>query len=362
MKAKKVTAIILAGAICAAAFTGCGINTGATAASMKNQTVTMGMANFTCRYQQANVEDYYKSMMGAKSSSELWSKDLYGNGTTMEDTMKDSVMEQLHEMYTLQAHMKDYDVSVTKDEKAAIKKAAQQFISDNSSEALKEMTADEDTVEELLTLYTIRSKMQKAIEAEADTNVTDEEANERGYTMMTISTTSHQDDSGNTVEYTDDEKKQLKETANKIEDAVKNGKTLEDAAKDEDQQTTTGAYASDDSTLDTSVKKALDDLKEGETSDVIETDSALYIVRLDSETDKDATEKNRQNIIDKRKSDHYNEVLEGWQKKDGWKVNKKNVAKISFKNSLTQQGRMPLQRHRLPQKHRMQRVHSNAKR
>ena len=56
MKAKKVTAIILAGAICAAAFTGCGINTGATAASMKNQTVTMGMANFTCRYQQANVE------------------------------------------------------------------------------------------------------------------------------------------------------------------------------------------------------------------------------------------------------------------------------------------------------------------
>ena len=61
MKAKKVTAIILAGAICAAAFTGCGINTGATAASMKNQTVTMGMANFTCRYQQANVEDYYKT-------------------------------------------------------------------------------------------------------------------------------------------------------------------------------------------------------------------------------------------------------------------------------------------------------------
>ena len=55
MKAKKVTAIILAGAICAAAFTGCGINTGATAASMKNQTVTMGMANFTCRYQQGFI-------------------------------------------------------------------------------------------------------------------------------------------------------------------------------------------------------------------------------------------------------------------------------------------------------------------
>ena len=217
---------------------------------MKNQTVTMGMANFTCRYQQANVEDYYKSMMGAKSSSELWSKDLYGNGTTMEDTMKDSVMEQLHEMYTLQAHMKDYDVSVTK-----------------------------------------KRRRQQSKRGVSSPNNPGKKKKKKSYTMMTISTTSHQDDSGNTVEYTDDEKKQLKETANKIEDAVKNGKTLEDAAKDEDQQTTTGAYASDDSTLDTSVKKALDDLKEGETSDVIETDSALYIVRLDSETDKDATEK-----------------------------------------------------------------------
>jgi DNA-directed RNA polymerase specialized sigma24 family protein len=32
-----------------------------------------------------------------------------------------------------------------------------------------------------------------------------------------------------------------------------------------------------------------------------------------------------------------NTVIDYWQKKDGWKVNKKNVAKISFKNSLTQQ-------------------------
>ena len=76
MKAKKVTAIILAGAICAAAFTGCGINTGATAASMKNQTVTMGMANFTCRYQQANVEDYYQVIVQMLEKKNLYTRPL----------------------------------------------------------------------------------------------------------------------------------------------------------------------------------------------------------------------------------------------------------------------------------------------
>lgn len=341
MKVKKITAFILAAAICATAVTGCGINTNATAASMKDQTVTMGMANFACRFQQASVEDYYKAMLGASSSSDddsnFWSRDLYGNGSTMEDSMKDSVMEQLHAMYTLQAHMSDYKIEITDEEKKAIQKAAKQFLKDNTTEVTKEMSADQDTVEEFLTLYTIQKKMQDAIEAEADTNVTDEEANERGYSMVTISTTSHTDDSGNTVEYTDDEKAKLKQDAQAIADETKAGSTLADAAKNHDQEATTGAYASDDSTLDEDVKNALDALKEGETSDVIETDSALYVVHLDSETDQEATEKNRQNIIDKRKTEHYNEVLEGWQKKDGWTVSKKNVAKISFKNSLTQQ-------------------------
>lgn len=339
MKVKKITAIILAAAICATAVTGCGINKDATAATMKNQTVTMGMANFACRFQQASVEDYYKAMLGASSSSDdsnFWSRDLYGNGSTMEDSLKDSVMEQLHAMYTLQAHMSDYKIKITDEEKKAIQKAAKQFLKDNTSTVAKEMSADEDTVEEFLTLYTIQHKMQEAIEAEADTNVTDEEANERGYSMVTISTASHTDDSGNTVEYTDDEKAKLKQDAQAIVDETKAGSTLSDAAKNHDQEATTGAYASDDSTLDETVKKALDGLKEGETSDVIETGSALYVVHLDSETDQEATEKNRQNIIDKRKTEHYNEVLEGGQKKDGWTVSKKNVAKISFKNSLTQ--------------------------
>ena len=41
----------------------------------------------------------------------------------MEDTMKDSVMEQLHEMYTLQAHMKDYDVRCDKRRKGSNQKS-----------------------------------------------------------------------------------------------------------------------------------------------------------------------------------------------------------------------------------------------
>jgi foldase protein PrsA len=181
--------------------------------------------------------------------------------------------------------------------------------------------------------------MTTAIQDEADTNVTDEEANMRAYSMVEVATDSYQDDNGDTVEYTDDEKASLKSDVETMVEELTAGEdaTLETVAAAHGYEVTTETYASDDSTLDEEVKNALDALKEGETSGVVETDSALYVVRIDKDTDEEATESNRESIIETRKSDHYDEVLEGWQKDDGWKVNDKAVAKISFHNSLTQQ-------------------------
>jgi foldase protein PrsA len=335
MRAKKVLATILAGALCVSMFTGCGINKSAAAATMNDQTVTLGVANFYCRFEQASVEDYYKSLIG--DSDNFWEQDLYGNGTTLESNMVDSAMESLHEMYTLQANMSEYDVELTDDEKSAITEAATTFMESNDEESLNEMGAEQDIVEEVLTLYTIRNKMQAAIEAEVDTNVTDEEANMRAYSMVTIDTDTYQNDDGESEEYTDEEKADLKDMAQEMVDAVEaDDATLETVAEEYGYDVSTGTYDADDSTLDEDVKDALDALKEGETSGVVETDSALYIVRIDSDTDEEATESNRETIISTRKSDHYDEVLEGWQENDGWKLNDSAIAKISFHNSLTQ--------------------------
>jgi foldase protein PrsA len=227
-------------------------------------------------------------------------------------------------------------VELTDDEKSAITEAAAAFIEANDSATLEEMGADQDIVEELLTLYTIQTKMQAAIEAEVDTNVTDEEANMRAYSMVQIEADSYTDDDGETVDYTDEEKAALKSTAQAMVDAVADGSTLETVAEENGYEVTNGTYDADDDTLDEEVKDALDALKEGETSAVVETDTDYYIVRIDSETDEEATEENRQTIIDTRKSDHYDEVLEGWQEDDGWTVNESAIAKISFRNSLTQ--------------------------
>lgn len=326
MKAKKVLALILACALCASAFTGCGINKNAAAATMKDQTVTMGVANFLCRFEQASMEDLYKMYLG-DSSDNIWARDMTGNGTTLEESTKSQALEELHEMYTLQQHMSDYKVELTADDQAAIKEAAEKFMSANSHEALDELGATEDIVEEILTLYTIKSKMKMVIEADADTNVSDEEANMRAYSMVSLDISEGSEDADAN-----------KKTADQMEEALKeDGATLDKVAEDHDQKVTTGTYDADNDTLDEEVKKALDGLKEGETSGLIETDDKAYFVRIDKDTDEDATEKNRTSIINQRKDDLYQKVLSGWQENDNWKVDQKEVKKIEFKNSLTHQ-------------------------
>lgn len=332
MRVKKITALLFAGVLMASSFTGCGINKDATVATMKDQKVSMGLVNFMCRYQQASIDDSYRSYFGEG----VWTQDMMGNGTTMQDSLKDSVLEQVHEYYTMQAHMDEYGVSLSEDEKNKIKETATAFMGANSKRALNEMGATQAIVEEMLTLATIQDKVQDAIYAKVDTNVSDEEANMRAYTMVELSKEGKYDENNNYIEYTEDEQKEVSENAAKILESVKNGTDLGEAASSLDVSSKTGTYDADDSSLEEGVKSALDGLKKGETSDLIETDTAYYIVRLDEETDKEATEENKEKILQERKSDLYNETLEGWQKDDGWKVKEGKMDDIQFKNYFTQ--------------------------
>ena len=333
MRIKKLTALMLAGTLMVSALTGCGINKNATVAKLGDEEISLGLVNFICRHQQATVDDNYTAYF----KDDVWSQDLYGQGVTMQEDLKASVVEGVHELYTLKANADEYGVELTKDEKKKITQVAEAFLADNSKEALDEMGATQEIVEEMLTLYTIKSKMHEAIIKDVDTNVSDEEANMRAYTMVEISTSSYTDENGQTVEYTEEQIKEIKDKTKKLAEDVKGGKELKKTAESYGFSATTGTYDADNEELDETVKAQMDKLKEGETSGVISTDTADYLVKIDKDTDKEATEENKKSIIEHRQDDKYNEVLEGWQEDDGWKVYEKQLAKIEFKNHFTQQ-------------------------
>lgn len=85
----------------------------------------------------------------------------------------------------------------------------------------------------------------------------------------------------------------------------------------------TGSEKDDDDTcsLGDAVVEAATGLADGEVYDgVIEGDNAYYVIRVDKAFDEDKTETRRQTIISNRKSDKYNDTLDGWVKESDIKV------------------------------------------
>lgn len=331
MKLKRLAALVLAGAMCLTTFVGCGVKPDETAATLGDQKVSAGLVNFYCKYEKASYDDAYSAYFGA----DFWEKDLFGYGMSMEEYVKQSAMNFLHELYVAKAHMAEKKVELTADETAAIKKAAQAFIAANSEEALEEMGATEEIVIEMLTLRTIQQKVYEAIVVDADHNVTEEDANMRGITLVEINIEGKYNDKGTYVKYTDAEVKSIKLKANKIltESA---GVGLEKAAKNNGYTAQDTAYNKKDTTMDKTLLEALNALKVGETSKVIETSKVLYIATIDEDVDKKATEENKESIIADREFKLYEKVMKEWMKDDGWKVNESVVDKIEFHHKLTQ--------------------------
>ena len=331
MRLKRLAALFLAGAICLTSLVGCGVKPDETAATLGDTKVTAGFVNFICKYQKATVDDAYSVYFG----DDFWDVDMYGYGTTMEEDLKASIMEAIHELLTVKAHMEEFKVTLTDAETAAITKTAQAFMAANSPEAIEEMGATEEIIVEMLTLYTIQAKMYEAMIVDTDRNVSDDDANMRGITLVQIDTTGKYDDKGNYVKYTDSQKAEVKAIAEKILAEAANV-DLTIAAKNNNYTATDTAYNRKDSTLDKTFLEAMNSLKEGETSKLIETSSAIYIVKINKDIDEKATEENRKTIIADRESKVYSDKVKEWQKKDGWDVNESVVDKIDFHNVLTQ--------------------------
>ncbi len=334
MKLKRLAALVLTGVICLTTLFGCGANAQDTIATLGEEKVSFGVANFLTKYQKATVDDYYAMYAGMYGVDSMWDIDASGSGSTTEEEFKTAAMDLLHDMYTLKAHMADYGVEITAEDEAAIKEAANAFLAANSQEAIEEFGATEDIVTELLTLYTVQAKMFQAIIVDTDREVSDEEANMRGYSMIFVSTEGKYDDSNNWVKYTEEEIAEIKSKALEMQLDLK-VKSLEDVAAQYGYEATTGAYAKEDTTLDAAILAALDALKEGEVSDAVETATGICFLRIDTNVDEVATAENRESIIEERENALYQDVLTKWQENDGWDVNESLVDKIEFHNMFT---------------------------
>lgn len=304
---------------------GCGkLNNTDVVATVGKEEISVRVANFYARLQQAQSETYYASYMG----EDMWEKEVE-EGTTFEDSVKKNTLEGLEDMYLLRQHAADYNVELSEEETAAIEKAAASFVDENDLEKKDVVSGEKEYVQEVLELMTIQKKMDAAMKTGVDEEVSDEEAAQKSmeYVLFSYSTT---DESGNAVTMSDDEKATQLQTAKDFLAGVQNV-DLSGAATAAGLETSTTTFDSESTSPDADVIAAADAVaEEGGLTDVIETDSGVYICKVTSFLDREATDTKKTEIVEQRKTDQYDKLLEGFKEDTKITVNEGNWKKISF--------------------------------
>lgn len=327
---KKAAVLTAAGMLAAMSVTGCSgsIDTDAVVATVGDEEITLGVANFYARMMQGQYETYYASMMGM-TAEDMWTQDA-GDDMTYEESMKDSIIETLEDLYIISQHASDYEVTLSDDEQKAIEDAAAKFSEDNTDEAKEIVSGYQKHIEKFLELSAIQYKMDSKMREGVDEEVSDEEAAQKSmqYVYFSYTTT---DDSGNSTELTDEEKENLKTSAQSLVDRVRGGEDLAAVAEELGVEVQTGTFDSESTSPNTDLVAAADALgAEGDMTDVVETDSGLYVAKLTSLLDREATDQEKTNIIEQRKQDQYDSLLEEWRDDTDIKVNEKVWKKVDF--------------------------------
>ena len=326
---KKAVAAAAFSVMATMAVTGCSgsIDTDAVVATVGDEEMTLGVANFYARLNQGQYETYLASMMGT-TAEEMWEQET--DGTTYEKTTKDGIMENLENLYLMSQHAEEYSVSLTEEEKDAITAAAEQFEADNSDEVKEVVSGYKKDIEKVLELLTIQDKMYEPMRAGVDEEVSDEEAAQKSMQYLFFSYTTT-DDSGSSVELTDEEKESLKSTAQSASDRAAAGEEMETIAEESGIEVQTATFDAESTTPNSDLVAAADALSsEGEVTAPVETDSGIYVAKLTSLLDREATDAEKENIVEQRRTEQYNSLLQEWRDAAEISVNDRVWDRVDF--------------------------------
>ena len=330
---KKAAVLTAAGVLAAAAVTGCSgsINTDAVVATVGGDEITLGLANFYARMTQGQYETYYAGMMGTTADA-MWTQEA-GEDQTYEESVKDGLLENLENMYLISQHAADYEVALTEEEEDAIAEAAAQFDEDNTDEAKETVSGYRKDVEEFLRLATIQTKMDSKMKEGVDEEVSDEEAAQKAMKYVFFSYTST-DDSGNSMELTDEEKEDLKTDAQSLVDRANAGEDISTVAEELGQTAYDLTFDSESTSPNEDLIAAVDAFEtEGQVTDVIEADTGLYVGQLTSLLDREATDQKKASIVEERRQEQYDSLLEEWRDAADIEVDEKVWDRVDFEDT-----------------------------
>ena len=315
MKMKRITNAIVCAVLAAGLLAGCGkVDTTQAAITVDDEAISYGAASFILRAQQAETATVMEGYGLYSADSAFWDQMTTGedgHSVTYGEEMKKTLVNDLAGYVLLRRHASDYGVEMKDEVRLAAENAAHSVYESNT-DLIKEIGATEEDIREIMELYAWPDLMRDAMTADVDTEVSDEEAAQSRvvYARMRLADTD-EDTKAAYKESMEQLLQKMQEADSLDEDTIR---TMANEIDEENIMVGGVNLGKDDDFFDASIMDVLAGLQDGEVcQEVLEIpDSYYYLVFMDSVLDREATDREKTTIVNTRKQEAYDEILQGW--------------------------------------------------
>ena len=332
---RKIAILTMLVALISTTLLGCGrreVDHEAVLSTVNGAEITLGLANFYARIIQA--EEEMNHMFSPWAGEDPNPLDVWGDnpmtGLPRETEVKDFILESLQGMFLMLENAEDFGVVISPGDMELIEEAAATFVEQNEQEALVAVSGQTETVELFLKLITISERMSVAMGAEIDEEVSQEESFQKAAEVAFVPFMSVGED-GASVPMDEVEQGLLAaqvQAVLEMANAVGNLDAFEEMGNV--LPVTFGAQSAE---LDPEFLEALNALTEvGQITEAITTESGIFVGQLTSLFDEEATNAQVEQILEGRRTERSEGLMEEWREAATITVNAELWDQVSFRD------------------------------
>ena len=315
MKRKLVT-LCLALALLSTSLTGCTI--GDTEIIFNTNSVGFGQV-FSINGEKCTKEEArlylcnYQNIYGNAFGLNLWEYDNaeVGAGQTLEEYVKDVTLAELANIMCMAQLAKERDISLTSEEKDKIAKVAEEYYASLSKEECSYIGIDKSKLKKYYEKYALAQKLYNLLTQGVNEEVSDDEARVMRIQQIFVKS--------NEKALLVQEKLAKKEKFDSLASTYNEAAVIEkNLARGE---------------LPEAVDAIAFQLENGETSEMIVTEKGYYFIKCINKFDRELTEENKDNIIEKRRKEQFEDKFVEFIGKSQFELNEKVWEEIKVDTS-----------------------------
>lgn len=289
-----------------------GVNNGKLIAVIGNNRFYYNEAMVYLKSVQQNYENEY--------GSEIWDSDLFDNGITFGQTIKNEVMKNITEIKIISSKAKELGISLSEEEISVAKEHAREHYYAMTIDDIDRYLITEELLEKIYKDNILAEKVFETTTLKVDTNILDAETRQITIQNIYIKKPDIQEELIDDGTGEDGLENELETAYNEVKALAEQAKSSEDfyalAEANSESDVIEYTFGRGEGPIDYGLEfeDAAFKLETGQVSSIIETEDGWHIIYCKTSYNEDATIQKKERIIEDRRNRKFEVLFSEWSK------------------------------------------------